>query len=273
MNTKMEKFINFKELDVVKTGTSTANGAAALTLTDSAATFTKVVLPNAIVWDRTTARKYLVTAVTSDTVLALASIGVDTGTGIPDATAYFIYMPEYTVLQAGTTTGEGSFQLIDTSENFISAGVKVGDYVLDISAGVTVQVTAVGATVLTVDAATFATGDKYLVYALGADDSDVILRSADVADVSNSSADTSIVNLTYGIAGTSVMKIDYAYSSTVGSNSDMRAAIQDAVVESLQTSWPNVTYDFPGLQNVFASGTNATWLGGKEYFFLKIAKV
>ena len=270
----MEKFINFKELDVVKTGTSTANGAGALTLTDAAATFTQVVLPNAIVWDRTTARKYIVETVTSDTVLSLLPIGVGVGTGIPDATAYFIYMPEYTVLQAGTANGSGSFQLIDTTVNFISAGVKVGDYALDLSAGgITVKVTAVGATVLTVDQATFAGGDNYLVYALGADDSDVILRSADVADVSNSSADTSIVNLTYGIAGTSVMKIDYAYSSTVGSNSDMRAAIQDAVVESLQTSWPNVTYDFPGLQNVFASGTNATWLGGKEYFFLKIAKV
>ena len=86
MNTNMEKFINFKQLDVVKTGTSTANGAGALTLTDSAAVFTQLVLPHAIVWDRTTDRKYLVTAVTSDTVLALESIGVDTGTGIPTAT-------------------------------------------------------------------------------------------------------------------------------------------------------------------------------------------
>ena len=207
----MEKFINFKELNVVKTGTSTSDGSAALTLTDSAAVFTQVVLPNAIVWDRATARKYLVTAVTSDTEL-------------------------------------------------------------DITAGVTAKVTAVGATVLTVDTDTFVGGDTYLVYALGADDSEVIMRSADVVDVSNAAADSSIVNLTYGIAGTNVMKIDYAYSSTVGSNSAMRAAIQDAVVASLQTSWPNVTYDFPGLQNVYASGSNATWLGGKEYFFLKIAK-
>ena len=37
MNTNMEKFINFKQLDVVKTGTSTADGSSSLTLTDSAA--------------------------------------------------------------------------------------------------------------------------------------------------------------------------------------------------------------------------------------------
>ena len=101
MISNMEKFINFKQLDVVKTGTSTADGSSGLTLTDSAAQFTQLVLPHAIVWDRTTERKYLVTAVTSDTVLALEPIGVETGTGIPDATDYFIYMPEYTVRQAG----------------------------------------------------------------------------------------------------------------------------------------------------------------------------
>ena len=45
MLSNMEKFINFKELNVVKTGTSTANGASGLTLTDSAAFFTQLVLP------------------------------------------------------------------------------------------------------------------------------------------------------------------------------------------------------------------------------------
>ena len=69
------------------------------------------------------------------------------------------------------------------------------------------------------------------------------------------------------------MKIDYAYSSTVGSNSDMRGAVQDAIVESLETSWPNVTYDFPGLLNPAVAVTNATWLGGRNYFFLRLQKV
>jgi hypothetical protein len=50
MISKMEKFINLKQLDVVKTGTSTADGLAALTLTDSTGDFLARVLPNAIVW-------------------------------------------------------------------------------------------------------------------------------------------------------------------------------------------------------------------------------
>ena len=273
MNTNMEKFINFKQLDVVKTGTSTANGAGALTLTDSAAVFTQLVLPHAIVWDRDNNRKYLVTAVTSDTVLALESIGVDTGTGIPTGADYFIYMPEYTVRQAGTADGTGSFQLIDTGVDFVTAGVKVGDYALDITAAVTAKVTAVTPTILTVDTDTFLGGDAYLVYSEGANDIDVIMRSADVADVSNAASDTSIVNVTYESSVSSVVKIDYAYSSTVGSNSDMRGAVQDAIVESLETAWPNVTYDFPGLLNPAVAVTNATWLGGRNYFFLRIQKV
>jgi len=272
MLSNMEKFINFKELTVVKTGTTTANGDAGLTLTDTTVGtfFTRLVLPHAIVWDRATARKYLVTAVTSDTQLALESIGVDTGTGIPDATPYFIYMPEYTVRQAGTADGTGAFQLIDSTVDFIAAGVKIGDYALDITAAVTAKVTAVTPTTLTVDTDTFAGGDTYLVYASGADDHDVIMRSADVADISNGASDTSIVNTTYGPTGTAVMKVDYAYSSTVGANSDMRAAMQDAVTASLQTAWPAVTYDFPGLLNAADASTNATWLGGRDYFFLRI---
>jgi hypothetical protein len=121
MLSNMEKFINFKQLNVVKTGTSTADGSAALTLTDSAALFTQLVLPHAIVWDRVTARKYLVTEVTSDTVLALEPIGVDTGTGVPNATAYFIYMPEYTVVTGSTTDASqaaDTFQIVDTKYNY-----------------------------------------------------------------------------------------------------------------------------------------------------------
>ena len=268
----MEKFINFKKLDVVKTGTSTSDGSSALTLTDSGAFFTQLVLPHAIVWDRTTERKYLVTVVT-DTVLTLEPIGVTAGTGIPNATAYYIYMPEYTVRQAGTADGTGTDYLIDSTVNFMTAGVKIGDYAYDITGGSTTTVTSVSPTQLGVASDIFLGGDAYLIYASGADDSDVIMRAADIADISNSPTDTSIVNTTYEPGGTAVMKIDYAYSSTVGSNSDMRGAVQDAVVASLQTAWPDVTYDFPGLPNAYDSGTNATWLGGKEYFFLRIAKV
>ena len=75
MISNMEKFINFKQLRVVKTGTTTSSGAPGLTLTDGGALFTQSVLPNAIVWDRTTngsngGEMYLVNTVTSDTELA-----------------------------------------------------------------------------------------------------------------------------------------------------------------------------------------------------------
>jgi hypothetical protein len=281
MLSNMEKFINFKQLNVVKTGTSTADGSAALTLTDSAALFTQLVLPHAIVWDRATARKYLVTEVTSDTVLALEPIGVDTGTGVPNATAYFIYMPEYTVVTGSTTDASqaaDTFQIVDTTVDFLSLGVKVGDTARDITNDVDTQVLSITTTTnphdtLNVSASIGATPVGYIIYRDGADDHDTIVRSADVADVSNASADTSINNITYGPAGTAVMKIDYAYSSTVGANSDMRNAVQDAVTASLQTAWPSVAYDFPGLLNPAVAVTNATWLGGQNYFFLKIQKV
>ena len=50
----------------------------------------------------------------------------------------------------------------------------------------------------------------------------------------------------------------------------MRNALQDAVVASLETPWSEVAYDFPGLLNAADAATNATWLGGRNYFFLRI---
>jgi|TARA_B110000967_G_scaffold206320_1_gene252767 hypothetical protein len=273
----MEKFINFKQLDVVKTGTSTSDGSAGSTLTDSAATFTQDVLVNAIVWDRTTGasvggQKYLVTEVTSDTVLTLLAVGVlaDQGTGVPDAVGYFIYMPEYTVLQYGTATSTAAKYLVDSSVNFISAGVSVGDYVRDITGSAVTTVTSVSKNQLGVADDIFVNNDNYLVYKEGANDFDRMVRSANVADVSNSSTSSAIVNITYDTAGTDVGRIDYAYSSTIGANADMRGAIQDAMVSSLETEWYQVSTDFSGLLNPAANVTNISWLGGRDYFILRI---
>ena len=285
----MEKFINFKQLNVVETGTSTSDGSAALKLIDSGGTFFKTTLINAIVWDRTTAasdggQKYIVTDVTTTgelLLVALGPAGSTLGTGVPTGASYFIYMPQYTVVTASVTDATqagGTFQIVDTTVNFLTLGVKVGDTARDITNSVVTEVLGITTTTnphdtLTVSASIGATPVDYIVYRDGADDHDCIVRSADIADISNSATTSSVNNITYEPVGTPVMKIDYCYTSTVGSNSDMRNAVQDAVVASLQTAWPAVTYDFPGLQNAYDSGTNATWLGGKEYFFLRIAKV
>ena len=285
----MEKFINFKQLNVVETGTSTSDGSAALKLIDSGGTFFNTTLINAIVWDRTTAaadggQKYIVSDVTTTgelLLVALGPAGSTLGTGVPNAVAYFIYMPEYTVVTASTTDATqagGTYQVVDTTVNFLTLGVKVGDTARDITNDVDTEVLGITTTTnpfdtLTVSASIGATPVDYIVYRNGADDHDCIVRSADIADISNSSTTSSVNNITYEPVGTPVMKIDYCYTSTVGSNSDMRGAVQDAVVASLQTEWTAVTYDFPGLLNTYDAATNATWLGGKEYFFLRIAKV
>jgi len=275
MNQTMEKFINFKQLDVVLTGTATT--PTGVTLTDTAATFTQHVLVNAIVWDRTTGsatggEKYIVTAVTSDTVLGLQAIGpvADQGTGVPDGVGYFIYMPEYTKLQYGTASATSAGYLVDSAVNFILVGVKPGDYVKDLTGGSVTRITSVSKTQLGVSDDIFVSGDEYLIYKEGAESHDKMIRSANVADVSNSASTSSIINITYDVAGTDVGRVDYAYSSTTGANSDMRGAIQDAIVSSLETEWTDVTYDFPGLPNAYNSGSNSTWLGGKEYFILRL---
>ena len=281
MKQKMEKFINFKQLNVVVSGTSTADGSSALTLTDSGATFTQFVLPNAIVWDRVTGagsdaggQKYLVTAVTSDTELALVAIGVTSaqGGGVPDATGYYIYMPEYTKLQYGTASATETNFLVDGSGvNFITANVQIGDYVVDITGGSSATVTSVEAGKLGVSDDIFVSADNYLVSKISPDNHNKIMRSASIADVSLGSNSSAVIDITYGSAGTDAGKIDYAYSSTIGSLIAFRQGVNDAIVDSLGTSWPDVAYEFPGILNPSVSVTNATWLGGQEFFILKVS--
>jgi|TARA_R100001377_G_scaffold33038_2_gene18043 hypothetical protein len=271
----MEKFINFKQLDVVQTVTSTASGTASSKLISAGANFTQKVLVNAIVWDRTTGaanggQKYVVTAVI-DAELTLVPIGptADQGTGVPDAVAVFIYMPEYTVRLYGAADGTAAYKLVDSSENFQYQNVSVGDYVYDITGDATAQITAIdSSTQLSVSSDIFVAGDNYLISSLQPDDFDNLIRSADIADVSNDATTSSEIEITYNPAGSNVGQIDYAYSNTVGANADMRGAIQDAVQASLETEWSENTYEFPGLLNA-KSATNATYLGGKEYFFLR----
>ena len=277
----MEKFINFKQLNVVVSGTSTADGSSALTLTDSGATFTQFVLPNAIVWDRVTdvgsdagGQKYLVTAVTSDTELALVAIGVTSaqGGGVPDTTGYFIYMPEYTKLQYGTASATETNFLVDGSGvNFITANVQIGDYVVDITGGSSATVTSVEAGKLGVSDDIFVSADNYLVSKISPDNHNKIMRSASIADVSLGSNSSAVIDITYGSAGTDAGKIDYAYSSTIGSLIAFRQGVNDAIVDSLGTSWPDVAYEFPGILNPSVSVTNATWLGGQEFFILRVS--
>jgi|TARA_R110001606_G_scaffold70897_1_gene162055 hypothetical protein len=281
MKQKMEKFINFKQLNVVVSGTSTADGSSALTLTDSGATFTQFVLPNAIVWDRVTdvgsdagGQKYLVTAVTSDTELALVAIGVTSaqGGGVPDTTGYFIYMPEYTKLQYGTASATETNFLVDGSGvNFITANVQIGDYVVDITGGSSATVTSVEAGKLGVSDDIFVSADNYLVSKISPDNHNKIMRSASIADVSLGSNSSAVIDITYGSAGTDAGKIDYAYSSTIGSLIAFRQGVNDAIVDSLGTSWPDVAYEFPGILNPSVSVTNATWLGGQEFFILRVS--
>ena len=284
MISTMEKFINFKQLNVVKTGTSTANGSAALTLTDSAALFTQSILPNAIVWDRATnagtgGEMYTVASVDSDTQLTLVAIGATAsrGGGVPDATAYFIYMPENTVKQGGTADGTGAYQLIDTGVNFVTAGVQIGDSAYDITGGATALVTAVGVTTLTLDADIFVGGDVYMVYSKVADDHNSLMRSADLGFIENTGTNNlnSELKITYGDKSASQILLTYAFTSSTGSDEDMRNGVQNAVVASLQTPWPNVAFDFPGVLNkeVTAGNVNDGALAGQNFFILRFQKV
>ena len=167
----MEKYINFEMLKAVFS--AKADAPTGVQLKDATATFTQFVRPNAIVYDTTTngpagGEMYIVTAVTSDTELALQAIGptASQGTGVPGGASYNIYMPEFTKVKNGYGTADGTAanKLILSTATFALDGVEIGDVVFDLTGGALTTVTAVDSnTQLSVADDIFVGGDNFLI--------------------------------------------------------------------------------------------------------------
>ena len=287
----MEKFINFPVLTRVSTGTGDAPGG--VNLVDATATFTQFVRPNAIVWDKDTnaangGQMYIVTAVTSDTALALEAIGPTgaQGTGVPAAANYNIYMPEYTKAKNGYGTADGTAanKLILSTATFILDGVEVGDVVFDLTGGTETTVTALDSnTQLSVADDIFVGGDNFLIMKEKADTQNKLVRATGLQFMENARPATNTNNNTIkmewdeGLIDS--MELVYAYSDdgAVGASSAafaMVEAVKDAVETANQNEWCEVVYDFPGEANASSTSpntTNLTWLGSKEYFIVQIS--
>ena len=275
----MEKYLNIPILNVVGAGTSTA--PTGVTLFDTTlANFQSYVLIGDIVFDTTNNEMYVVTAVTSDTELALNAIGLTAqrGTGVADAASYQIFSPESTVLTSGTADGTAASQLIDTSKNFSALGVKIGDTVNDITGATLDVVTGISTTTNNNDTLDFAgdvfiTGDVYIVYRTNTPDQYTkLIMSSKLKMVANTTdALNAQVLLSYTGNGAEATTLTYAMSKAAPTATElvaMQTALSDAVAGSLLTEWTNVTFDFPGLTNPDTDTTNAPSLANQEYFFI-----
>tara|TARA_R110000764_G_scaffold227349_1_gene317445 strand:- start:2188 stop:3030 length:843 start_codon:yes stop_codon:yes gene_type:complete len=275
----MEKYLNIPILNVVGAGTSTA--PTGVTLFDTTlANFQSYVLIGDIVFDTTNNEMYVVTAVTSDTELALNAIGLTAqrGTGVADAASYQIFSPESTVLTSGTADGTAASQLIDTSKNFSALGVKIGDTVNDITGATLDVVTGISTTTNNNDTLDFAgdvfiTGDVYIVYRTNTPDQYTkLIMSSKLKMVANTTdALNAQVLLSYTGNGAEATTLTYAMSKAAPTATElvaMQTALSDAVAGSLLTEWTNVTFNFPGLTNPDTDTTNAPSLANQEYFFI-----
>jgi len=287
----MEKYINFEMLTAV--GTGKGDAPTGVQLKDATATFTQFVRPNAIVYDTTTngpagGQMYIVTAVTSDTELALQAIGptASQGTGVPNAANYAIYMPEFTKVKNGYGTADGTAanKLILSTATFALDGVEIGDVVFDLTGAAQTTVTAVDSnTQLSVADDIFVGGDNFLIVKEGADKYSRLVNVTNRLVIGNTlSADN---NSKVGLVRNSVAVgeedvITYAYSDTGAKYAsdvcfDMVEAISDLIEKANQENWCEVVYDFPAVTNrssTTPNTTNTTFLGGKEFFILNAGK-
>ena len=275
----MEKYLKFDVLRLVASGTSSADGSAALTLTDATATFQTSVLANAFVFNTADGEFYYVASVDSATQLTLVAMGVTAtqGGGIGNAKTYEIYMPFDTVLAGGTTDGTVVSSLVDSTKNFSALGVKVGDTVNNLTDGTSATVTGITTVSgvndeLTLSADIMTGGEIYTVFRAGADDFEMIIPSAGVANVINNAADplesTSLITMA-GATG-EVVSVRYIHSDTGTGDEAVSQAISDAVVESLKTEWTDLDYKVPGVFNPFDAVSNSSIYGGKQFFYFSI---
>lgn len=279
MYIKMEKYLKFDVLRLVASGTSSADGSAGLTLTDATATFQTSVLANAFVYNTSDGEFYYVASVDSATQLTLVAMGVTAtqGGGIANAKNYEIYMPFDTVAAGGTTDATLADNLVDSSENFSALGVKIGDTVNNVTDSTSATVTAITTTTnpndtLTLSADIMTTGELYTVFRSGADDFEMIIPSAGVANVVNDSTDalesTSLV--TMGGATGEVVSVRYIHSDTGTGDEAVSQGISDAIVGSLKTEWTDLDYKVPGIANPYDAATNASVYGGRDFFYFSI---
>ena len=275
----MEKYLKFDVLRLVASGTSSADGSAALTLTDATATFQTSVLANAFVFNSADGEFYYVASVDSATQLTLVAMGVTAtqGGGIGNGKTYEIYMPFETVLTGGTTDGVIGNALTDSTKNFSALGVKVGDIVNNVTDGTSATVTGITTVtnpndVLNLSADIMAAAELYTVFRAGADDFEMIIPSAGVANVINDSTDalesTSLITMA-GATG-EVVSVRYIHSDTGTGDEAVSQAISDAIVGSLKTEWTDLDYKVPGVFNPFDAVSNSSIYGGKEFFYFSI---
>ena len=275
----MEKYLKFDVLRLVASGTSSADGSAALTLTDATATFQTSVLANAFVFNTADGEFYYVASVDSATQLTLVAMGVTAtqGGGIGNGKTYEIYMPFETVLTGGTTDGVIGNALTDSTKNFSALGVKVGDIVNNVTDGTSATVTGITTVtnpndVLNLSADIMAAAELYTVFRAGADDFEMIIPSAGVANVINDSTDalesTSLITMA-GATG-EVVSVRYIHSDTGTGDEAVSQAISDAIVGSLKTEWTDLDYKVPGVFNPFDAVSNSSIYGGKEFFYFSI---
>lgn len=275
----MEKYLKFDVLRLVASGTSSADGSAALTLTDATATFQASVLANAFVFNTADGEFYYVASVDSATQLTLVAMGVTAtqGGGIGNGKTYEIYMPFDTVLAGGTTDGAIGDALADSTKNFSALGVKVGDIVNNVTDGTSATVTGITTVtnpndVLNLSADIMAAAELYTVFRAGADDFEMIIPSAGVANVINNAADplesTSLITMA-GATG-EVVSVRYIHSDTGTGDEAVSQAISDAIVGSLKTEWTDLDYKVPGVFNPFDAVSNSSIYGGKEFFYFSI---
>jgi hypothetical protein len=145
-------------------------------------------------------------------------------------------------VDSGTTDGvpSGANDLIDAGQNFLTT-VSVGDYVHNTTDDAWHVVSAVVDNEnLTLESGTVATGKAYTIYDGDSDNfTDQLVGVDGAVLVEQATVSTTTIAYAGGSTGTDVLTI--SHGALAAGSLEFRTNVQDALINSQQSNWQNVT--------------------------------
>ena len=159
----------------------------------------------------------------------------------------FLNIPVFKLLASGTTDDDGTpTDLIDSTADFVAAGVQVGDIVHNSTDNTYHTVTIVTATDLGVTGGGLETGKAYFIHSATISNNQLVSAS-EVLLVEQAS--TSTVTITYDSPSTSADVITLTHVPVSAGSEAVRDIIEDVLSDCYTSSWTDVSHDVSTLPN------------------------
>jgi len=159
----------------------------------------------------------------------------------------FLNIPVFKLLASGTTDEDGApTDLIDSSADFVAAGVQVGDIVHNSTDNTYHTVTSVTADTLGVSGGGVGDAKAYFIHSATLSNSQLVSASG-VLLVEQAS--TSTVTITYDSPSSDADVVTLTHTPVASGSEAVRDLVEAKISEAYTSSWTNISHDLSTMPN------------------------